>query len=136
MVPSHKCVEATGGRVVPAIGEHPFEFRTRFDRGRERISSVELQRALKPAAQRGGQRLFLATGVRGHRRAEDFTDSRRILIVAQRAPKNQRERDDADLGDVGKTVEARQTLSLIHISEPTRLLSISYAVFCLKKKKK
>src|SRR5674536_357414 len=25
-------------------------------------------------------------------------------------------------------------LSLIHISEPTRLLSISYAVFCLKKK--
>src|SRR5678815_5902292 len=28
-----------------------------------------------------------------------------------------------------------QALSLIHISEPTRLLSISYAVFCLKKKK-
>src|SRR5678815_1246846 len=27
-----------------------------------------------------------------------------------------------------------QCLSLIHISEPTRLLSISYAVFCLKKK--
>src|SRR5678816_4175052 len=26
-------------------------------------------------------------------------------------------------------------LSLIHISEPTRLLSISYAVFCLLKKK-
>eukprot|EP00658_Telonema_sp_P-2_P032121 TRINITY_DN23867_c0_g1_i2.p1 TRINITY_DN23867_c0_g1~~TRINITY_DN23867_c0_g1_i2.p1 ORF type:complete len:243 (-),score=77.07 TRINITY_DN23867_c0_g1_i2:77-805(-) len=30
----------------------------------------------------------------------------------------------------------KQPLSLIHISEPTRLLSISYAVFCLKKKKK
>eukprot|EP00658_Telonema_sp_P-2_P005654 TRINITY_DN12128_c0_g1_i2.p1 TRINITY_DN12128_c0_g1~~TRINITY_DN12128_c0_g1_i2.p1 ORF type:complete len:217 (-),score=34.96 TRINITY_DN12128_c0_g1_i2:45-695(-) len=29
-----------------------------------------------------------------------------------------------------------EALSLIHISEPTRLLSISYAVFCLKKKKK
>src|SRR5674536_376385 len=29
-----------------------------------------------------------------------------------------------------------RSLSLIHISEPTRLLSISYAVFCLKKKKK
>src|SRR5674536_380895 len=29
-----------------------------------------------------------------------------------------------------------EILSLIHISEPTRLLSISYAVFCLKKKKK
>ena len=30
---------------------------------------------------------------------------------------------------------ASMPLSLIHISEPTRLLSISYAVFCLKKKK-
>src|SRR5450756_460349 len=29
-----------------------------------------------------------------------------------------------------------QKLSLIHISEPTRLGMISYAVFCLKKKKK
>src|SRR5678815_5825754 len=29
----------------------------------------------------------------------------------------------------------KKYLSLIHISEPTRLLSISYAVFCLKKKK-
>src|SRR5665648_1150345 len=29
----------------------------------------------------------------------------------------------------------RHTLSLIHISEPTRLGMISYAVFCLKKKK-
>ena len=32
--------------------------------------------------------------------------------------------------------EVSRALSLIHISEPTRLLSISYAVFCLKKKKK
>ena len=29
-----------------------------------------------------------------------------------------------------------QELSLIHISEPTRLGMISYAVFCLKKKKR
>ena len=29
-----------------------------------------------------------------------------------------------------------QNLSLIHISEPTRRTPISYAVFCLKKKKK
>eukprot|EP00658_Telonema_sp_P-2_P013781 TRINITY_DN15227_c0_g1_i1.p1 TRINITY_DN15227_c0_g1~~TRINITY_DN15227_c0_g1_i1.p1 ORF type:complete len:154 (+),score=36.08 TRINITY_DN15227_c0_g1_i1:232-693(+) len=33
-------------------------------------------------------------------------------------------------------LEGAELLSLIHISEPTRLLSISYAVFCLKKKKK
>eukprot|EP00658_Telonema_sp_P-2_P011334 TRINITY_DN14303_c0_g1_i6.p1 TRINITY_DN14303_c0_g1~~TRINITY_DN14303_c0_g1_i6.p1 ORF type:complete len:303 (+),score=47.24 TRINITY_DN14303_c0_g1_i6:108-1016(+) len=32
--------------------------------------------------------------------------------------------------------DTKYGLSLIHISEPTRLLSISYAVFCLKKKKK
>src|SRR5678816_856440 len=32
-------------------------------------------------------------------------------------------------------IPLRRYLSLIHISEPTRLLSISYAVFCLKKKK-
>src|SRR5678816_2843553 len=31
--------------------------------------------------------------------------------------------------------DTSRDLSLIHISEPTRLLSISYAVFCLKKKK-
>eukprot|EP00658_Telonema_sp_P-2_P000148 TRINITY_DN10047_c0_g1_i3.p1 TRINITY_DN10047_c0_g1~~TRINITY_DN10047_c0_g1_i3.p1 ORF type:complete len:103 (+),score=13.59 TRINITY_DN10047_c0_g1_i3:257-565(+) len=35
-----------------------------------------------------------------------------------------------------ETIAGSEELSLIHISEPTRLLSISYAVFCLKKKKK
>src|SRR5665809_161846 len=34
------------------------------------------------------------------------------------------------------TFAVGQHLSLIHISEPTRLRRISYAVFCLKKKKK
>src|SRR5659263_762376 len=33
-------------------------------------------------------------------------------------------------------VPSHRLLSLIHISEPTRLGMISYAVFCLKKKKK
>ena len=33
------------------------------------------------------------------------------------------------------TPEQKQRLSLIHISEPTRQAEISYAVFCLKKKK-
>eukprot|EP00658_Telonema_sp_P-2_P084421 TRINITY_DN9368_c0_g1_i1.p1 TRINITY_DN9368_c0_g1~~TRINITY_DN9368_c0_g1_i1.p1 ORF type:complete len:139 (-),score=38.30 TRINITY_DN9368_c0_g1_i1:60-476(-) len=43
-----------------------------------------------------------------------------------------------DCGDntSGTCDETLWGLSLIHISEPTRLLSISYAVFCLKKKKK
>src|SRR5450756_3213385 len=33
-------------------------------------------------------------------------------------------------------ISSKYNLSLIHISEPTRLGMISYAVFCLKKKKK
>ena len=44
----------------------------------------------------------------------------------------------ADWADEVIVVDSYSTdgaLSLIHISEPTRLLSISYAVFCLKKKK-
>jgi len=36
---------------------------------------------------------------------------------------------------VKSTMGALISLSLIHISEPTRLLSISYAVFCLQQKK-
>ena len=39
-------------------------------------------------------------------------------------------------GESGSVKVTVKSLSLIHISEPTRLLSISYAVFCLKKKKK
>src|SRR5450756_2688862 len=38
--------------------------------------------------------------------------------------------------DVLEIVDIDHDLSLIHISEPTRLGMISYAVFCLKKKKK
>eukprot|EP00658_Telonema_sp_P-2_P036467 TRINITY_DN26373_c0_g1_i1.p1 TRINITY_DN26373_c0_g1~~TRINITY_DN26373_c0_g1_i1.p1 ORF type:complete len:293 (+),score=51.98 TRINITY_DN26373_c0_g1_i1:193-1071(+) len=41
-----------------------------------------------------------------------------------------------DWGPPGLGYRGGWGLSLIHISEPTRLLSISYAVFCLKKKKK
>src|SRR5660397_268735 len=41
-------------------------------------------------------------------------------------------------GGIEKRLVPREgyDLSLIHISEPTRLRRISYAVFCLKKKKK
>ena len=49
---------------------------------------------------------------------------------------------DGKTGDAKASVRARSAfleagyyaLALIHISEPTRLLSMSYAVFCLKKK--
>src|SRR5450756_1223086 len=44
--------------------------------------------------------------------------------------------DHAYVAALGVDVEPVPALSLIHISEPTRLGMISYAVFCLKKKKK
>ncbi len=37
---------------------------------------------------------------------------------------------------LSEMIDTRVVLSLIHISEPTRPLYISYAVFCLKKKNK
>src|SRR5665647_3887394 len=44
---------------------------------------------------------------------------------------------DFGCGDAGEPLaSAIPDLSLIHISEPTRRTPISYAVFCLKKKKK
>src|SRR5450756_2256679 len=44
---------------------------------------------------------------------------------------------DIEIADIahGLARVARWNLSLIHISEPTRLGMISYAVFCLKKKR-
>ena len=45
---------------------------------------------------------------------------------------------DTSAPDYAKTItyfSSDMYLSLIHISEPTRLGMISYAVFCLKKKK-
>src|SRR5450756_841247 len=42
----------------------------------------------------------------------------------------------ADVRWASCNIYSTQDLSLIHISEPTRLGMISYAVFCLKKKKK
>eukprot|EP00658_Telonema_sp_P-2_P076370 TRINITY_DN6669_c0_g2_i1.p1 TRINITY_DN6669_c0_g2~~TRINITY_DN6669_c0_g2_i1.p1 ORF type:complete len:1313 (-),score=333.32 TRINITY_DN6669_c0_g2_i1:75-4013(-) len=47
-----------------------------------------------------------------------------------------RDERPSQIGYQGNVGYKKADLSLIHISEPTRLLSISYAVFCLKKKKK
>eukprot|EP00658_Telonema_sp_P-2_P048732 TRINITY_DN3705_c0_g1_i2.p1 TRINITY_DN3705_c0_g1~~TRINITY_DN3705_c0_g1_i2.p1 ORF type:complete len:161 (-),score=24.72 TRINITY_DN3705_c0_g1_i2:55-537(-) len=72
----------------------------------------------------------------GHRRPGDLRSRRHdaerlsILHVAGRAA-TVRRHQLVELSSIGPVCN----LSLIHISEPTRLLSISYAVFCLKKKK-
>src|SRR5678816_4574996 len=43
------------------------------------------------------------------------------------------DRAASSAGPISSIERTPQSLSLIHISEPTRLLSTSYAVFCLKK---
>ena len=69
---------------------------------------------------------------------DEMSDSSRVteldLVVGSMItvrPEEDREAYDEER----ETIADVQDLSLIHISEPTRLLSISYAVFCLKKKK-
>ena len=57
------------------------------------------------------------------------------------APANAVAHGGVDMNPTGKKVKKKDDaedvlrLSLIHISEPTRQAEISYAVFCLKKKK-
>ena len=48
--------------------------------------------------------------------------------------KNQHSNDYENIKNLFRPSHADYTLSLIHISEPTRRTPISYAVFCLKKK--
>ena len=65
-------------------------------------------------------------------RLTDRKESRRLTVQVEHVFKDTQVASEADI----KRQTDRQTdkyLSLIHISEPTRLLQISYAVFCLKK---
>src|SRR5678816_3299247 len=56
-----------------------------------------------------------------------LTSEQTMVYDALQASVRRRFEDDLGLG-----LHYTYSLSLIHISEPTRLLSISYAVFCLK----
>eukprot|EP01017_Pseudomicrothorax_dubius_P040067 TRINITY_DN6223_c0_g5_i1.p1 TRINITY_DN6223_c0_g5~~TRINITY_DN6223_c0_g5_i1.p1 ORF type:complete len:119 (+),score=2.75 TRINITY_DN6223_c0_g5_i1:81-437(+) len=57
-----------------------------------------------------------------------FVEDREIIVISWIICGDIRKRCDCDSAWDNK-------LSLIHISEPTRQAEISYAVFCLKKKK-
>ena len=57
------------------------------------------------------------------------------MIKSVRPKKNLGQHFLTDLGIAKAIADTVDALSLIHISEPTRPLYISYAVFCLKKKK-
>src|SRR5678816_4665228 len=65
--------------------------------------------------------------------ADDLVHAQTEYLAKLRACNDPKEA--AALSQALKNIrETYHMLSLIHISEPTRLLSISYAVFCLKKK--
>ena len=64
----------------------------------------------------------------------------KLLVLTMLSDGRNYEREVDSFVDTARTLRQNMPvagilLSLIHISEPTRLLSISYAVFCLKKKK-
>ena len=56
-----------------------------------------------------------------------------VLVLSELAFAAQQVQD-RDIPIIAVTGTNGKSLSLIHISEPTRPISISYAVFCLKKK--
>ena len=59
----------------------------------------------------------------------------KYLVILKKKSVMQMQEQRFELLEDVKTVNIGNELSLIHISEPTRLGMISYAVFCLKKKK-
>eukprot|EP00658_Telonema_sp_P-2_P032089 TRINITY_DN23855_c0_g1_i1.p1 TRINITY_DN23855_c0_g1~~TRINITY_DN23855_c0_g1_i1.p1 ORF type:complete len:699 (-),score=231.86 TRINITY_DN23855_c0_g1_i1:70-2166(-) len=93
------------------------------------------------------QTLLMIRDIQLKRQAKDVSDADVQLQAQQDCPilvetLDARTQDciatSEALKSVAEFVQSNEmvSLSLIHISEPTRLLSISYAVFCLKKKKK
>src|SRR5664279_5894424 len=79
------------------------------------LEILDARLALPPLPPRPSQRLDSSCGPRAHDEHHDTE------------PKVQT--NESTVGQAG------HALSLIHISEPTRRTPISYAVFCLKKKK-
>src|SRR5664279_3129669 len=92
---------------------------------------------------------YLARAVRGHFRDGALSRAQRHgdpEILSQRLERGAAQAVSRPAGPALEELEifdgghhrarAVEEISLIHISEPTRRTPISYAVFCLKKKKK
>src|SRR5678815_430016 len=93
--------------------------------GSASITIADVARIRENYAQMFGNRINLAQ-LGGNKRFLDGLISKQV--ISQEAAR-------LGLGASDGELREKIRLSLIHISEPTRLLSISYAVFCLKKKK-
>ena len=88
---------------------------------------------------------FLSASILGRARAKNLFEAH-CHQIRDYTKNKQKQTDDYPYGGgrgmvlhaqpIADCLRAVQALSLIHISEPTRLRRTSYAVFCLKKKKK
>ena len=95
-----------------------------LERERQQKAKKEAKR-LKFQARAPKKRSIPKGLVRGSsRNPEQYEEARRIVKLRKKAARTAPKKMDLE------------KLSLIHISEPTRLRRISYAVFCLKKKTK
>ena len=93
---------------------------------------------IRPGPQGGLGTWLVAGPLFGTEKAMRFSGEQEIVLGATVMPGRDFRLLQAPDGQFDLQRELRapsQALSLIHISEPTRLLSTSYAVFCLQKKK-
>eukprot|EP00658_Telonema_sp_P-2_P050113 TRINITY_DN38169_c0_g1_i1.p1 TRINITY_DN38169_c0_g1~~TRINITY_DN38169_c0_g1_i1.p1 ORF type:complete len:298 (-),score=62.65 TRINITY_DN38169_c0_g1_i1:75-968(-) len=94
------------------------------------LSAIPSRRYRYLSAKKAYMRDAMRRAASSHHQQQDGDDTTHNNIMGQGVG------TPSTILGVGSELDALYYLSLIHISEPTRLLSISYAVFCLKKKKK
>src|SRR5674536_308975 len=121
---------------VSAAGEaHPLVLTA--ERWAGRLSATDFPTAVEPLGRVKVPRHFNHRSPQARR---DLAAALRASGVGAEAGRPGRARslaaEDDELAQLRAALRRHSchSLSLIHISEPTRLLSISYAVFCLKKK--
>ena len=73
-----------------------------------------MQRAGEPRLERRRERLLLADRGPLARGVQQIVQRARVLVGGQRPPENQRQRNDADAGDVGPLVEPRDAVAWRH----------------------
>src|SRR5678815_1451067 len=134
--------------LIPKYIHESFGVQVSYDL-KETLEWCDVANVLRIQLERQNQVLFsslreynIAYGVK--RKLLD--DLKKEIVVMHPGPINRGVEIDSDVADSKQSIILQQVengvairmavlyLSLIHISEPTRLLSISYAVFCLKKK--
>ena len=85
------------------------------------------------ATEHGGYSIFTGVGERSREGNDLWTEMKESGVLEKTALVFGQMNEPP--GARMRVAETGLTLSLIHISEPTRRTPISYAVFCLKKKK-